>query len=269
VASAGINIAGMKRRHDKMRQLSHDANKALAENRARAVALKILELSANIHDTGRFKRSWEMVANDFGAAVPLTALRPSKAAGKFRPILEKQADFAAGRRRFWLEVVRNIQARLASTDAENKTAISVDRERLSRARRQLDRWGNYEDAALEQIEAIDSLPTDASALLISGRKTKSASARGRLATLRTKVYGGIGDSFAAAGGWIARGRSLEPHAIFVERGFLRYSIGSEPGSGTANMIPGRRVVMRALRALKIRQVPRRVYLDVMKRAAPQ
>jgi hypothetical protein len=252
--TAKADTREMRRKVDRLLRNAVFAEREFVREQCRDTAAKVAELSAPFVDTGRFVRSWQQAANDLGASLPLQPLRPSRMADKFRPILQRQADFAAARRRFWVTVLtksKNKAARLLEDSGKSVFSREAER-RMRRARAALERWGNYEDAALAQLEAIDSNPGEA-LILIGGKKTKSASAKGRLSTIRAKVYGGAGEVFRANGRWFARARSMEPHAQFVERGFLRYSTGPD-GTANANVIEGRRVVKRALTMMKAQGV---------------
>lgn len=183
---------------------------------------KLIRLSAEAWDTGRYKRAWEVAYAMLGIEpVAITPLRESRFAARHRAALEAQATRWERERQRWQDIVSRYEKRSGHQRWKSyKEAVRI-----------LDRVGDLEDITIEQLEAIDRAPGEGEgpAVVVFGRRSRATTQSGsrslrsrfrtsQLARAHVKVHGGRASIFQDGQRWMVYGANMEPHARIVESG---------------------------------------------------
>lgn len=216
-------------------------------------------LAAGVFDTGRYLRGWQEVHNQFAAmagrpTLPIAPLRPSRYTGQNLDRLTSQVSH-------WTEIERRWALRRGAVEKHPRHALWPSYKQLVRSHEKVKKILGRARATLEVYRSGDG-----TALVIGGRRTKNAVSYSRLATLRTKVFGGRATVFNAAGTWWARGANLEPHARLVEYGIAKVARDQETGELTSTRVRARRIVTNTMRGIahlvkRPDSAVKRAYLD--------
>ncbi len=217
VIKGSVDMSGMRRKNAAILRAGDDARVRAAATAGAAAAREMHTISPT--DTNRYKNGWADVHNDLARVggvqkrLNLLPLREPKDSGAIEKRLRDQVDKSLGILKAWEEFERKVKARPGfKTSWKNyrlvRRRIRQAEKRVERARQTLREFYELEDGGVV-----------APVILIGGRKTKNnASLRG-LASLRRRVYGGVGSVRVLGSLVVAELRHREPHARFVERRF--------------------------------------------------
>jgi hypothetical protein len=155
---------------------------------------------------------------------PVPAVRPDTT-GAQESILKRSLEKATARRAFWQ---RNVERAEASPGgpfyARNKPGRRKGAMWKShrKALRELDRAGDVEDRAIQNLERFYEMRNagEGGLLVVRGRKSrKRRVGLSNIASLRVRLYGGVAELQRYSGGWSLVLTNNEPHARWVERGW--------------------------------------------------
>lgn len=200
-------------------------------------------LQAQVNDTGRYLRAWQDVYNQFARlaghpSIPLQPLRPSRYTGQNLDRLRSQVVK-------WREIQRRWALRRGSVERHPRHTLWPSYQRLLKLQAKVDRILARAETTLEVYQS-----NDGTAVVIGGRRTKMQVSYSRLASIRTKLYGGSATIAFIAGKWWARGANMEPHARLVEYGIRKIARDSETGVTTTTTVRARRIAYDIMRNMR-------------------
>lgn len=211
-----VDTSGLKRKIDRLGRATPQAEAAAVRIIGEHLARTMLAISPR--DTNRYARGWAMAANAAGVG---TFSVPDVQASRYNERLIDRLEIQAERWRqraasakrsadFWRSIY---QRRYADTGRSGKW------ERDARQRVQLAETREKRTADLYAMsaKALDELKANPDALVIWGRRSKRALAKGQIATARVLKYGGTGQFFRVGTRSFVTLHNLEPHASIVER----------------------------------------------------
>lgn len=204
-------------------------------------------------DTNRYKRGWQMVANQLGFPRPVLPVVQSARRNGQRKTFLKQLARAREQLDYWTARVNRLQA-----DGHTGWKTYATAQRFQR------RAEKVVERAQEVLAEFDD---SVGAIVIGGRrKTSGFYGRSQLASPRLRTFGGQGSYITLPGGARqAIGRHLEPHARLVEYGASKRAkrLGRDGQELSATIkTPAYRVLRQGLQHARAisRQVKRRADL---------
>ena len=179
-------------------------------------------------DTRRYIRGWEMAYNDCArsAGLPdmyrnLSTLRRSQYRDEYVRILVEQNNALLYR---YKAKARMLYSWYDSKGRKHDKFYNDQKRKLEKLGKRIDRAAEELDRLLADADGTALLMKNVNrAQVIEGNKlsnvdlsTEDAALKTRLATVRTKVYGGTGKTFGAGNRWFCTMHNLEAHCRVVE-----------------------------------------------------
>lgn len=223
-----VDDSAMRKQHASMLRRGGLARSAGVQEMARQVC-RVAFASAN-HDTNRFRRAIALMHNQMlpaggggRDAIPVPPLRQSDEVLTQRKRLERQIKQSGARVKSADKTIETWDPIANRVDPPPKSLLAMrgnaSRKRkaaaIVRAAKRTKRKAEKQVArAEEELALFDRSPF---AIVMGGRRTKSAAALGRLSTVRTKVYGGTATVRELGAMTVVELRNKEPHARIVEK----------------------------------------------------
>ena len=245
--TSGTNTAGFEAKlralEEALPHAGEAANKVMGQE-----FVKHLSVMAP-RDTNRYVRGWIEAGNKAGlTSSPLPPVVPSRSADRLAGRLERQlAEWEARLERarkvvlYWDALHQSRYVARGRSDKWEKNLLA----RKAEAEKRVEKLVVLVERAKAQVEAFEA--TGGSGIVIWGRKTKSQLAKGQLATVRERVYGGAGQFIRNGWNSLVRLHNLEGHATLVEKRYrvVARALAMVRATGARR---ARRDVVQALRA---------------------
>jgi hypothetical protein len=218
-AQARINITGLQKRVALMRRQLPTATRSALSIVAESMLDLMIQISPS--DTQRYKRGWQIVANQLGFPRAVLPVVQSSRRRQQRATLVKQLMRTREQLDYWTGRVNRLQA-----DGHTHWKSYAPAVRFK---------ARAEKVVARAQEVLEEFDDTIGAIVIGGRKrTSGFYGRSNLAAPRPRVFGGRGEWSLVGGEFRVFGEHLEPHARLVEYGLTKRAKRLGPGGEEAS-----------------------------------